>query len=212
MLRNMSNASPSNAELPRSPELMSVGDTALLVVDVQSKLVALVPGYERLVWNVGRLIDGATLLGIPVVATEQYPKGLGPTVPELAARLGESARPKLAFSCGQCGDVFRQWEAAGISKVLLAGIESHVCVQQTALDLLAYGLRVYLAVDAIGARYEIDHRTALRRMESSGATLTTTEAALFEWCRVAGTSEFKQISALVRSEPQISNLNSSKSR
>ena len=86
----------------------------------------------------------------------------------------------------------------GIGKILLAGIEAHVCVQQTALDLLADGYRVYLAVDAIGARHEIDYAIALRRLESSGATLTTTEAALFEWCEAAGTPEFKQISALVR--------------
>jgi isochorismate hydrolase len=84
---------------------------------------------------------------------------------------------------------------------LVAGIEAHVCVQQTVLDLMTDGFRVYLAVDAVGARFEIDRTIALRRMESSGATLTTTEAALFEWCDASGTSEFKQISALVREAP-----------
>ncbi|HEX4130973.1 MAG TPA: hydrolase [Pirellulales bacterium] len=185
------------AALPRSPELMNTGDTALLVIDVQGKLVTLVPGHERLIWNIGRLLDGAKILGVPAAATEQYPKGLGPTTPTLAERLSD-VRPKMMFSCGECGELFDAWEQQGISKLLLVGIETHVCVQQTALDLIAHGFRLYLAVDAIGARYEIDHHTALRRMESSGATLTTTEAALFEWCRVAGTPEFKQISALVR--------------
>ena len=85
----------------------------------------------------------------------------------------------------------------GIYKLLLSGIEAHVCVQQTALDLLAAGWRVYVAVDAVGSRFEIDSRTAIRRMDSSGVTLTTTEAALFEWCREAGTPQFKEISRLV---------------
>jgi nicotinamidase-related amidase len=86
-------------------------------------------------------------------------------------------------------------------KVLLAGIEAHVCVQQTALDLIANGYRVYVAVDAIGARHVTDHDTALRRMELAGVTLTTTEAALFEWCRESAAAEFKPISALVRETP-----------
>ena len=89
----------------------------------------------------------------------------------------------------------------GVWKILLCGIEAHVCVQQTAFDLLADGYRIYLAVDAIGARFDTDREIALRRMESAGATLTTTESALFEWCEVAGTPEFKQISSLVCEAP-----------
>lgn len=183
--------------LPRSPELMSRGDSALLVVDVQGKLATLVPGHERLIWNIGRLIDGAQALGVPVMATEQYPRGLGPTVPELANRL-ESVAEKVAFSCGACGELFEPLGSRGIRKILLAGIEAHVCVQQTALDLMTAGFRIYLAVDAIGARYEIDYRTALQRLDSAGATLTTTEAALFEWCETAAAPEFKQISQLIQ--------------
>jgi nicotinamidase-related amidase len=191
---------PEAAPLPRSPELMSADDTGLLVVDVQQKLLPLIPGHRRLVWNIRRLLDGAQILGVAAAGTEQYPQGLGPTAPELAARLG-SCPAKLTFSCGGCPEIFRSWQHRGIHRVLLAGIESHVCVQQTAFDLLAAGFRVYVAVDAVAARHEIDHLTALRRMESSGATLTTTEAALFEWCQAAGTDRFKQISALVRELP-----------
>lgn len=183
--------------LPRSPELMSRDDTGLLVVDVQDKLVSLIPGNQKLVWNIRRLIDGAKVLGVPATGTEQYPRGLGPMTAVLASRLGELP-DKLTFSCGGCPEVFRAFRDAGICKLLVVGIEAHVCVQQTVLDALADGYQVYLAVDAIGARHEIDYQTALRRMESSGAVLTTTEAALFEWCDAAGTSEFKQISALVR--------------
>jgi nicotinamidase-related amidase len=185
--------------LPRSPEMMSRGDTALLVVDVQERLVPAVAGHERVVWNVRRLVDGARVLGIPVAATEQYPKGLGPTVAELAQRLAEIPS-KLTFSCGGCPAIFEDLDRRGIHKVLVCGMEAHVCVQQTVLDLLAAGWRVYVAVDAVGSRFEIDYRTALGRMDSAGATLTTTEAALFEWCDMAGTPEFKQISQLAREE------------
>ena len=132
-----------------------------------------------------------------MLATEQYPQGLGPTVPELATRLG-TIPGKVAFSCLACTEVAGQLDSEQRPKVLLAGIEAHVCIQQTALDLLTAGHRVYLAVDAIGARFPLDYEIALRRMESNGATLTTTEAALFEWCQAAGTPQFKQISALVR--------------
>ena len=179
---------------------MSRDDTALIVVDMQEKLLKLIPCRERLVWNVRRLIDGAKILGITVTATEQYPQGLGPTAPELAERLG-TIPGKLSFSCGECGEIFAGLRERGVFKILLCGMETHVCVQQTALDLLAEGYQVYLAVDALGSRGSLDHEIALRRMDSAGATLTTTEAALFEWCEVAGTPEFKQISTLVRETP-----------
>lgn len=185
--------------LPRSPELMNRDDTALLVVDVQEKLVPLIENHQRMVWNIRRLLDGASILDVPAVATEQYPKGLGPTVAELAQRLGEIP-DKTDFSCGACGALLASLAERQIHRILLCGIEAHVCVQQTALDLMAAGYRVYLAVDAIGARDGQDKQIALRRMENSGATLTTTEAALFEWCQVSGTPEFKQISQLVREE------------
>ena len=190
----------ATSRLPRSPELMNRDDTALLVVDMQEKLVRLIPRHVPLVWNVGRLIDGAKILGLPVLATEQYPQGLGPTSPELAARLGPIP-PKLAFSCGECGELFEELGRKGIHRILVCGIETHVCVQQTVHDLLAAGFRVYLAVDAVGARGQLDYEIALRRMDSAGATLTTVEAALFEWCDVAGTPEFKQISNLVKQSP-----------
>lgn len=188
------------AALPRSPELMSRDDTALLVVDVQEKLIRLIPDHARIIWNTRRLIDAARALGVPVAATEQYPQGLGGTVSELAALL-EAPADKVAFSCGACGPLFADWRGRGIYRVLVCGIESHVCVQQTTLDLLADGYRVYVAVDALGSRFAIDHEIALRRMETSGATLTTTEAAMFEWCERSGTPEFKEISRLVRETP-----------
>lgn len=191
---------PIMSELPvilRSPELMCRSDSGLLVVDMQEKLVAALGTAERIVWNVRRLIDGAKLLGVPVMASEQYPQGLGSTVADLASRL-EDRRAKLSFSCRELPELFADLRQRNIEKLLICGIETHVCIQQTVLDMLADGWRVYLAVDAVGSRYDLDHQVALRRMESSGAVLTTTEAALFEWCQTASTPEFKQISRIVR--------------
>jgi len=190
----------ADADFPPSPDLMSRGDTALLVVDVQEKLVPRIAGGRRVAWNIRRLIDGAAILGIPVEATEQYPQGIGPTLPELAQRLGPIPS-KLTFSCLGCPQIFSRWQGRGLHRILVCGIETHVCVQQTVLDLLSQGWRVYVAVDAVGSRRKIDHRIALHRMDAAGAVLTTTEAVLFEWCREAGTPEFRQISQLVKENP-----------
>ena len=186
--------------LPRSPLLMSASDTGLLVVDVQEKLIGAIEGHERIVWNIRRLLDAAAALNVPIAATEQYPKGLGGTVEPLASRF-DAIPDKVAFSCGACGEVFEKFRDSGISKILVIGIEAHVCIQQTVLDLLANGFAVFVAVDAVGARAAIDKRVALRRMDSAGATITTTEAAMFELCEQAGTPAFKTISQLVQESP-----------
>jgi nicotinamidase-related amidase len=192
------NTNPKN--LARSPDLMTPEDTVLLVVDVQEKLLPLIRGARRITWNLRRLLDGAAAVGLKALATEQYPQGLGSTVPELAGRLG-SIPSKATFSCGGCEPFVSQLLELGANKVMVSGIEAHVCVQQTVLDLLASGYRVYVPVDAVGSRYAIDFETGLKRMDSAGATLTTTESALFEWCQVSGTPTFKKISALVRETP-----------
>jgi len=176
---------------------MSREDSALLVVDAQVKLLEIVPSSERIIWNIRRLLDAATALGVPFAATEQYPDRLSPTVPLLKERLG-SAPDKLCFSAGVCGNIFEGWKAENRSRVLVCGIETHVCILQTALDLAANGFETYVAVDAVGARNAVDHETALRRMEAAGVILTSTEMAMFEWCETAEAPEFKNISALAK--------------
>jgi len=183
--------------LPRSPELMNREDTAVLVVDAQTKLLAGLPDRAPVVWNIGRLLEAAAALSMPTAATEQNAEKLGATAQELHERLG-SVSAKLAFSAGACGQIFARWRADGLCRVLVCGTETHICVQQTALDLAAAGFEPYVAVDAVGSRHAVDHETALRRMEAAGVVLTTTEAALFEWCRTAEAAEFKQISALAK--------------
>jgi nicotinamidase-related amidase len=179
------------------PTQMTAGDTALLVIDVQEKLTVKIPGADALVRNIAFLIEGARLLGLPVQATEQYPKGLGPTVPELARLLPE--RPaKVAFSCCAVPSVVAGFHKAARPKVLLAGIETHVCVQQTALDLLNQDFRVYIPADAVASRYPLDHDLALRRLERAGAVITTAETAVFEWTGGADHPQFKAVSKLVQ--------------
>ncbi len=179
------------------PTQMSAADTGLLVIDVQEKLIPLVPHADQMIRNVSFLVDAAKILGMTVQATEQYPKGLGVTVKELAAKLPE--RPeKMAFSCCAIPAVIDGFRTAGRPKVLLAGIETHVCVQQTALDLLALDFRVYVAADAVASRSSFDHDRALERMEGAGVIVTSSESAVFEWVGVSGTPEFKQISRLVQ--------------
>lgn len=186
----------------RSPLLMNRQDTVLLVIDVQEKLFPLIADRSKIEWNILRLIQGAQILGLPVLATEQYPQGLGKTIPAVGQAL-QTAQinpppAKTMFSCRECQAELEPLLQRGIAKVLLTGIETHVCVAQTALDLIAAGFQVYLAVDAVGSRMPVDHATAIRRLENSGVTVTTTEAALFEWCETAGQAPFKQISQLVR--------------
>jgi nicotinamidase-related amidase len=179
------------------PTLMSPADTALLVVDVQEKLLPSIFDSAALVRNIAFLIDGARLLGLPVQATEQYPRGLGPTTAELAKRLPE--RPdKVAFSCCAIPSVVESLQRGARPKVVLAGIESHVCVLHTALDLLALDFRVYVPADGVGARYRLDHDIALRRLEQAGAVLTTCEMCIFEWVGGSSHPQFKAVSRLIQ--------------
>lgn len=173
-------------------------DTSVVVlIDVQDKLLAKIPTAAPLVRNAGFLLDVANLLDVPVRATEQYPKGLGPTTAELVRRLREPVPPKTAFSCCGAGPFLEELQMLRRPNVVLIGMETHVCVSQTALDLLHAGLHVHLAVDALGSRAAIDHETALRRLERAGAVPTTVEAVAFEWVADSADPQFKAVSSLV---------------
>jgi nicotinamidase-related amidase len=169
----------------------------LIVIDVQDKLLVKIPTAASMVRNAAFLLDAAALVGVPVRATEQYPKGLGPTTPELARRLPQPPAAKTAFSCCGAGTFLEELEMLRRPNVVLVGMETHVCVSQTALDLLQAGLHVYLPVDALASRGAIDHDTALRRLEQAGAIPTTAEAVAFEWIGDSSHAQFKAFSALV---------------
>jgi nicotinamidase-related amidase len=174
-------------------------NTGLVVVDIQERLLPAMFEKERVVQNAVRLARGAGILGIPVWATEQYRKGLGPTVPAVAAAVaGFAPLEKMAFSaCGAPGFAAALKDKP-VSNVILSGIESHVCVAQTCLDLLEAGFGVCVAVDAISSRTAENCRIGADRMRASGAVIVSTEMALFELLGQAGTDEFKRILPLVK--------------
>ena len=198
-------SNPLKSRYVRSHELASRTESRLLIVDVQEKLVPMIAHYERMLGNCRRLIQGAKILDVPVFATEQYPKGLGHTVAPLAELLGP-VPDKQRFSCAEVLDWGLAAEQADNRfQIVVAGIEAHVCVLQTVLDLLAGGFQVFVPADAISSRGEFDCKIALDRMSSGGAVITTTESVLFEWCEQSGTPEFKQISQLIKESDKGSN-------
>lgn len=176
---------------------LTAANSAVVVIDVQAKLVAAVPLAADLLLNIGFALDVANLLNVPVMATEQYPKGLGPTHPDLLRRLPQPVPAKTAFSCGGCPGFLADLRRLNRPAVVLVGIEAHVCVMQTAFDLIDAGYTVFIPVDAVASRYEIDRETALRRLERAGAIPTTVEAVAFEWVADSTNPQFKAVSKLV---------------
>ena len=171
----------------------------LVVVDVQERLLPAIFEQQRVIQNAIRLIQGAGILGVPIFATEQYRKGLGPTVPEVAAAIpGFAPMEKVAFSaCGAAGFI-PALKQKKVSEAVLCGIEAHVCVTQTCLDLLEKGFRVFVAADAVSSRTPENYRLGVERMRAAGAVIVSTEMVLFELLQQAGTAEFKQILGLVK--------------
>ena len=171
----------------------------LVVVDVQERLLPPIFEQQRVVQNTVRLIQGATVLRVPIFATEQYRKGLGATVPEVAGAIpGFAPMEKLAFSaCGATGFI-PALKRKKVSEAILCGIEAHVCVSQTCLDLLDEGFRVFVVADAVSSRTPENCRFGLDRMRAAGAVIVSTEMVLFELLEQAGTAEFKQVLTLVK--------------
>ena len=181
----------------RSTERLTAQHGALLVVDVQAKLVPKIHRRDLMIANAVRLVRGARALGLPVWGTEQYPEGLGSTVAALAELIPERAS-KTTFHCLSVPQLFEGLHNRRIHHVTLAGIEAHVCVAQTALELLGLGFRVQVPADAVGSRSVMDWEFALRRLENAGAVISTTEAVLFEWTERSDRPEFKAISELIK--------------
>jgi len=172
------------------------GRAALVVIDVQEAFRKATPDFDVVTGAVATIVDGAQATGVPVLVTEQYPKGLGVTVPEVAEHLPEGLEPvqKVVFSAAEADG----FDLDGRDQALVCGIETHVCVNQTVLDLLDEGVEVHVARDAVGSRTEDNRLAGLDKVEKAGATLTTVETALFELVRRAGTDQFKQVQALIK--------------
>ena len=175
--------------------LVSRDACALLIVDVQERLMPVIHEAAGVLDRIALLADAARRLGIPVLVTEQYPKGLGVTVDTIRAAVPDyDPVVKVEFSCVPVPAFAARWSALGRSQVVLAGVEAHVCVAQSALDLAAAGVQVYVPADATSSRRPLDRAIALDRMRGAGVTVTTAEAVLFEWLRRVGTEEFKAVS------------------
>ena len=187
------------SEVKRFSKLLKPEKTALLIIDIQERILPVISNYQLVVENTLKLIKGFKVLGLPLYYTEQYPKGLGPTVSSITKELGE-LKPfdKMSFSCSGASDLFEEFKKKNLSQMVVCGIESHVCVQQTVLDLIENGIQVNLAADAVSSRKEIDYNTALNRMRHHGVEVTTTESILFELLNICGTPQFKDISKIVK--------------
>jgi nicotinamidase-related amidase len=179
-----------------SPLLLDRERATLIVVDVQEAFAKAVPGFDALVERAAILVQAARVLDVPVVVTEQYPRGLGATVEPLLAHLdGVSRLEKTVFSAA-CADGFTL--APERDQVVVCGIEAHVCVNQTVCDLAAAGRQVHVVADAVASRTAVDREVGLGKMVRAGALLTSVETAAFEWLRAAGSDEFKAIQRLVK--------------
>ncbi|MFZ5790357.1 MAG: isochorismatase family protein [Pseudomonadota bacterium] len=183
--------------------LIESARACLLVVDLQERLLAAMARPEPVLRQVGILVRAARRLGVPILASEQYPKGLGPTEAGLRALLGNEVAPmaKTHFSCTADPAIKARLEAfarEGRDQAVIVGVEAHVCVLQTALGLPKLGLAPFVVADAVTSRQPESHGRALDRMARDGVEVVTTEMALFEWLEQAGTAEFKELSALIR--------------
>jgi nicotinamidase-related amidase len=175
------------------------GSSFLLVVDVQEKLAPHVQGHERLIARAGALVRAAKLLDVPVLASEHCPDRIGRTVPVLRSLLGEDAIvSKVHFSCADEASCLARFNALGRRQVVIAGIEAHVCVMQTALGLVERGFRPFVVRDAVGSRRGEDRDAALQRMAAAGCGAATAEMALFEWMHRADAAEFRQVLGIVK--------------
>ena len=169
----------------------------VLLVDMQERLVPAMTGAAEVIANCGILLRGAHKLGVPILASEQYPKGLGHTLPELAA-LAPIRPEKLEFSCYANPILREELSRAGRKQVVICGVEAHVCVLQTGLDLIDAGFQVFVVTDAVASRRAESRDVALSRLAGAGAVPVTVEMALFEWLRSAAAPDFRAISKLIR--------------
>ncbi len=166
----------------------------LLLIDVQEKLAPLCDDSTPWLANIEWLLKIATKLNIERMATEQYPIGLSHTLPQLQPYFQQPILDKVHFSCAADAHCWQAIKNIDRNQAILIGIETHVCIMQTAFECLEQGMQVFVVVDAVSARHRVDHKTALKRMSQAGITLVTREMVVFEWLRQAGTAEFKAIS------------------
>ena len=177
-------------------------DSTLLLIDLQTKLMSAMPRkvIDRLKKNSILLLKAASLLSIPVIVTRQYPNGLGPVDDEITEMLDENTLQydKTCFSCADVDELVDTLKKNGRKQIILAGIEAHICVIQTALDLQSSGFRVFVVIDAVASRHRENYENAISRLQQAGIVCINTESVVFEWLQDASHQAFKTLSAMVR--------------
>ena len=178
---------------------ISSSDSVGIVIDIQEKLLPHIFEHERVIANTRKLIAGLQVLDIPLIVTEQYPKGLGPTVTEIRDLFSQfKTIEKLSFSCCDHPPFAGELKSSGKNQLIICGIEAHVCVLQTVIDAVAFGYQPVVIADCISSRKEGDMVIALERMRREGVVISTVESILFELCRKAGNDTFRRISTLIK--------------
>ena len=183
--------------MTESTDKNSTHVTALLIIDVQVKIMRPILNKDSITKNIKKLLDAYQILEENIIFSEQNPLKLGATIPELLPKNGFTKIEKMDFSLAYKKEFLKELENKKIKNLLVCGIETHICIQQTVLDCLKKGFEVFLISDAVGSRNREDHVIALQRMIERGAILTTTESIIFELCKTANRKEFKEIRDII---------------
>lgn len=190
-----------SASVSPAGRLLQRGDALLLVIDMQARLVPVIAESAAVVRACRRAIRALDVLGVPAMFTEQYPQGLGATIPALAQLMGERrAIAKTAFGCFDCEPFVQAVERTGRRSLLLCGVEAHICIFQTALQALGRGLDVYLLEDAIGARTDEARQVGLARLHAAGAVPSHSEMAIYELLGAANSADFRSVLTVIKEE------------
>ena len=180
--------------------ILNTENALLLIIDIQERLIAAQYSKDMITKNAAILAEAATILGVPVVASEQYPKGLGNTIPEIKEKLDESAKffEKTAFSCVKQEGFLDLIKSCNRKQIIICGMESHICVHQTVTDLLNEGFEVHVVSDAISSRREFECKIGMDRMVADGSVLTCVETVVFEFLKSAKHPDFKAVQGLIK--------------
>jgi nicotinamidase-related amidase len=185
--------------MKNSSDKISSKVNSLLIIDIQEKIISPILNKDSIIKNIKKLINAYQILEENIFISEQNPLKLGETIPELLPKSRFKKIEKMAFSLANIQDFLKELKSKKISNLIVCGIETHICIQQTVLDCLQKGLEVIIVSDAMGSRNTKDHEIALKRMIHSGAILTTTESIIFELCKTADRKEFKEIRNIIMS-------------
>lgn len=185
--------------LVMNASVSDLNKSVVLAVDLQPRFLSAIHQAERVVRRSGVLLGIARILGVPVIATVQYSEKMGGFAPELADLLETEPIDKLRFSCSGCAQVDAGLAQIGRRQVVLVGIETHICVTQTALDLLGKGFEVFVCADAVGARTEDRHQIGIGRLRDAGVAILHSESAAYEWMRSADHPQFRNVLPLIKS-------------